>query len=216
MTMRKLLLIVMFVVLYAMGVCAQENNVKFSVNVGPQWNTNIGALVGADVLIPLGHSRLGFEPGIYWSYRSTKSNHDNDQTKEEFNDKLHYVNIPLRFAARVAESDDGAFYMSVLIGPYVAYGLSGKSHCTITEDGNVTKSEVDAFGDKGRLDSRFDYGLNFGIDAIVKQHLKISAFSEIGLKKIYKPYNFVEDLLGDIFGVTKINIGAGITVGYQF
>lgn len=27
---------------------------------------------------------------------------------------------------------------------------------------------------------------------------------------------FVDDLLGDMFGVTKINIGAGITVGYQF
>ena len=214
--MRKAFLLLLSIVFSGIVAGAQENSVRFSINVGPQWNSKIGASLGADANIPFGCSRWSFEPGVYWSFRNATYDYSHNQTKEEYNDKLHYLNVPLRFAACIAGSEGGAFNMSILFGPYFAYGLSGNSHCMVTEDGIVTKYKVGAFSDEGRLESRFDYGLNFGIAAIVKQHVKIGAFTEIGLKNIYKPQSFFDDILGDLVGVTKINIGAGISVGYQF
>lgn len=199
------------------GAWAQENNVKMSVNVGVQWSSDMGAVAGADALIPFGQSRWGFEPGLYWSYRNATSEKSENNNKEEYSDKVHYLSVPLRFAVRVAGRADGPFNMSLLFGPYVAYGLGGTSHCTVTKDGNVTKTEAGAFSDKGRLRSRLDYGLNIGLNAVIKQHVKVGLFSEIGLKDIYRPNSIVEDLIGDMLGgVTKINLGAGVTVGYRF
>lgn len=198
------------------GASAQENRIKISVNAGPQWNDNTGVTAGADAFIPFGQSRWGFEPGLYWSFRNVSSDHSDNSVKEEYNDKLHYVSVPLRLAVRMAGREDGPFRMSFLFGPYLAYGIDGTSHWTITKDGRTTKGEAGAFSDEGRLKSRFDYGLNFGLNAVVNQHFKVGAFAEIGLKDIYRQNHFIEELIGDLFGVTKINIGAGVTLGYQF
>lgn len=207
------------------GVWAQDGGVKISVNAGPQWSSHLGVTAGVDALIPFGHSRWGFEPGLYWSMRNTNventTKYTTDNTKstitKEYSDKTHYISVPLRVALRIVDHEDSAFKMSLLFGPYLAYGLGGTSHCTITKDGTITKSQADAFGDKGRLQSRFDYGLNMGISAVVKQHVKIRVFTEIGLKDIYKPTSVAEDIIGDLFGgITKINTNVGVTVGYQF
>lgn len=195
---------------------AQEKHVKISINAGLKGNSALGGLAGVDVHIPFGQSRWGFEPGLYWSFRNHGSEKTVNSTKQEYSTKAHYLDIPLRFTVDVAGSKDGPFYMSVLMGPYLAYGLSGTSHSTTTIDGQVTKSEVNAFSSEGRLKSRFDYGINMGANAIIKQHFKVGIFTEIGFRDIYRPMDDVEDLLGTVFAITKINIGAGITVGYQF
>lgn len=201
----------------ATGALAQENGVKLSVNVGPQWNDKTGFLAGVNASIPFGQSRWGFEPGIYYSFRNVSSDDSENNVKVECNDKLHYINVPLRLAVRVAGQADGPFNMSLLFGPYLAYGLDGKSHYTLTQDGKSNKEEPDAFSDRGRLKSRFDYGLNLGLSAVIKQHFKVGVFTEIGLKDIYRPNTMAEDLIGDLFGgITKTNLGGGITVGYQF
>lgn len=198
------------------GASAQENGVKLSVNAGAQWNELTGAVAGLDAHIPFGQSRWGFEPGLYWSYRHRTSDHSEGGNKEEYDDKMHYLTVPLRFSARVAGSEDGPFSMSVLFGPYLAYGLGGTSRCTVTKDGQVTKAEAGAFSDEGRVSSRFDCGLNMGLSAVIKQHFKVGLFGEVGLKDIYRQNSIAEELIGDLFGVTKVNLGAGITVGYQF
>lgn len=201
----------------AAGAWAQENNVKISVNAGAQWSSDMGAVAGADALIPFGQSRWGFEPGLYWSYRNVTSENSNNNNKEKYSDKIHYLNVPLRFAVRVAGREDGPFNMSLLFGPYVAYGLGGTSRSTITKDGNVNKDKTGAFSDEGRLRSRLDYGLNLGLNAVIKQHVKVTVFSEIGLRDIYRQNSIAEELIGDLFGgVTKINLGAGVTLGYRF
>lgn len=214
--MRKYILSLVLAALVVAGAWAQENRVKVSVNVGPQWSSDLGVLVGADALIPFGESRWGFEPGLYWSYRNVSSDHSDNSNKEESTDKLHYINVPLRLAVRVAGHEDSPFNMSILFGPYFAYGVDGTSRCTIMKDGQTTQFEHSAFSDEGRLSSRFDYGLNLGLSAVIKQHIKVGVFTEIGLKDIYRPSTVAEDLIGDLFGITKTNLGGGITVGYQF
>ena len=123
---------------------------------------------------------------------------------------------------RVAGYQNGPFNLSVFYGPYLAYGLNGTSHYTLTKDGEVTKSEANAFSDKGRLRSRFDFGLNLGLKAVIKQHLKVGVFTQLGCRHIYKPISDLAEFFGDLLGrmtmfnMTKNNIGVGITVGYQF
>ena len=216
--MKKRLFTLALAAFMAVGASAQESNTKVSVNVGPQWSSGLGVKAGADVHIPFGQSRWGFELGIYWSMRNATPEETKNDVKYEYSDKVHYIDVPLRFAAHLAGREDGPFSMSLLFGPYFSYGISGKSYCTITKDGTPTKNKVAAFGDKGRLRSRFDYGLNAGVSAVIRQHVKVSAFAEVGLKNIYRPSSWVEDVISDILfgGMTKKNIGTGITVGYQF
>lgn len=214
--MKKHFFALALAALMAVGAMAQENRTKISVNAGPQWNSELGFKAGADVHIPLGNSRWGFEPGLYWSYRHATADHSGDGKKEEFDDKLHYLKLPLLFNVRAAGREDGAFKMSFLFGPYFAYGLDGTSHCAMMKDGELTKFKAGAFSDEGRLESRVDYGLEFGVDAVIRKHFKVGVFTEIGLKDIYRPNSFFEDLIGDLFGVTKVNIGAGVSLGYQF
>lgn len=215
--MKKLIFSLALAACMATGASAQESNVKLSVNAGPQWNDQTGFLVGVDASIPFGESRWGFEPGVYYSFRNVSSDNSEGSVKAECNDKLHYINVPLRLSVRVAGQEDGPFKMSLLFGPYLSYGLSGKSHYTITKDGVAAKEKYDAFSDKGHLESRLDYGLNVGLSAVIKQHFKVGVFTEIGLKDIYKENSVAEDLVGDLFGgITKVNLGGGITVGYQF
>ena len=78
------------------------------------------------------------------------------------------------------------------------------------------KASPTPFSSEGRLESRFDYGLNWGLSAVIQQHLKVGLFTEIGLKGIYRQNSIAEVIIGDLFGVTKINLGAGISIGYQF
>lgn len=217
--MKKKLFSLALAALMATGASAQENKVKFSINAGPQWSPATGATAGVDALIPFGQSRLGFEPGVYWSFRHYTSDKTSNGDEEKYDDKMHYLNVPLRFNVRVAGDADSPFNLSVFCGPYIAYGLDGTSRSTAIKHGTYiheVNSKTDAFGDNGRMESRFDYGLDMGLSAVVKQHLKLRGFVEIGLKDIYRQNGFAEELIGDIFGITKINIGAGITVGYQF
>ena len=214
--MKKQLFLLLLTAFVTLGALAQENGMRIGINVGPQWNDKLGCMAGVDALIPFGQSRWGFEPGLYWSFRHAASEHSENSTKEEYDDKMHYLDVPLRLAVRVAGREDGPFNMSILFGPYLAYGLGGTSHCTITKDGQVTRGETGAFSDAGRLKSRLDYGLNIGLNAVIRQHVKVGAFTEIGLKDIYRQNSIAEELIGDIFGVTKINLGAGFSVGYQF
>lgn len=214
--MRNYLVSLVMAAFLGTGAWAQENKAKMSINVCPQWHADLGVKAGADVFIPFGQSRWGFEPGLYWSYRNATSEHASNKNQENYNDEVHYLDVPLRLSVRLAGREESPFNMSFLFGPYLAYGLSGTSHYTITKDGNVTQGESDAFSSEGRLESRFDYGLNLGLSAVIQQHLKVGLFTEIGLKEIYRQNSIAEVIIGDLFGVTKINLGAGISVGYQF
>lgn len=196
---------------------AQKNGIKISVNACPQWNGNLGTKIGADALIPFGQSRWGLEPGLYWSFRNVLQECSNNNSKEEYNDRVYYLELPLRVAVRLAGDETSSFCMYGLFGPYFSYGIGGTSHHDTIKDGNTIKNESGAFSDKGRMKSCFDYGLNLGFNAVIRQHVKVGVFTEIGFKDIYKQHSMVEELIGDLFGgITKINIGAGLSVGYQF
>lgn len=198
--------------------------VKVSVLACPQYNENFGVRVGTDLDIPV-NSRWSFVPGIYWSLRNRKSdrsqeytgsNGEINKTISDFHDRAHFLTIPLRIGIRLVDNPDGDFGIKLLFGPYLAYGIDGTSKCDITKNGVKKQTETGAFDANGRYRSRWDYGINSGLHASLKKHFLLGLFVEVGCRKIYNSNSVAEDILGEIFIVNKINMAAGLTLGYQF
>lgn len=76
---------------------------------------------------------------------------------------LNYLQLPVHFAYRYVLSSDVKIIAD--IGPYFAYGLSGKIKYKAI--GSIEAYEVEAFGDG--LYKRFDVGVGIGLGIDVKQ-----------------------------------------------
>lgn len=201
-----------------------SSQVKVGVLACPQSNESLGVRVGTDLNIPF-NSRWSFVPGIYWSLRNRNSykskeydRGDGGQSKTtyDFHDRAHFLTIPLRMGVRLAGNPDGNFALKLLFGPYIAYGIDGTSKCSIDKNSVEEQTEIGAFDANGRYRSRWDYGINSGLNMLLKKHFLLGAFVEVGCRKIYNSNSVAEDILGEIFIVNKINLGVGLTLGYQF
>lgn len=193
--------------------------VKVSIVACPQINESFGVRVGSDFDIPI-NPRWSFVPGVYWSLRNretTSSSTKNGSTKDvKYSDKAHFVTLPLRFGLHIPCKKEDTFALKFLFGPYIAYGIGGNSKSTAITDGVITHHKTEAFDSDGRYNSRFDYGLNVGLNSTIKQHFIAGVFCETGLRKIYNTNNAFEAIISEIFITNKINIAFGVTLGYQF
>ena len=202
---------------------AASAQVKVSLSACPQINENISVRIGTDVDIPL-NARWSFVPGAYWSLRIRNSDvskeYTNDRTTSrshyDYHDKAHFLTIPVRMGLRLNNPTNENLALKLLFGPYIAYGMGGTSKCDITKDGTKEQTETGSFDKDGRYRTRWDYGINVGLNLVVKKHFQFGIFSETGFRKIYNSNNAVEDLLGEIFIVNKINLAFGLSLGYQF
>lgn len=97
----------------------------------------------------------------------------------------------------------------------MAYGIDGTSKSTEDKAGVITTKKVNAFGKEGHLCSRFDYGLNAGLNAIIKGHFIVGVFSEFGFRSIYKSDDILEDIFDKLFHINN-NYAFGITLGCRF
>lgn len=201
-----------------------SSQVKVGVMVCPQFNQSFGVRVGTDIDIPFS-SRWSFVPGAYWSLRNRKSEQSGSFSTSDgegwemtstYRDRAHFLTVPLRMGVRLAGRPDGNFRLKLLFGPYVAYGMGGTSKYDLVKDGVEKHAEAGAFGANGRYRSRWDYGIKTELHMVLRQHFLIGIFEEVGFRKIYKSDSVVDDILGEIFLVNKINVGIGLTLGYQF
>ncbi|MEG0518789.1 MAG: porin family protein [Bacteroidales bacterium] len=201
-----------------------SSQVKVSVLVSPQFNESFGVRVGTDLKIPF-NSRWSFVPGLYWSLRNRNSDQSSEsgesngeiyKTTYDFHDRAHMLTLPLRMGVRLAGKPDGNFALQLLFGPYIAYGIDGTSECNMVKNGVEKQTKIGAFDTNGRYCSRWDYGINCGLNVLLKKHFVLGIFTEIGCRKIYNSNGVLEEILGEIFIVNKINMAAGLTLGYQF
>lgn len=201
-----------------------SSQVKVSVLVSPQFNESFGVRAGTDLNIPF-NSRWSFVPGLYWSlrnrnsYQSSERGHSNGEiykTTYDFHDRAHMLTVPLRMGVRLAGKPDGNFALKLLFGPYIAYGIDGTSECIMVENGVEKQMKIGAFDANGRYRTRWDYGINCGLNVLLKQHFILGVFTEVGCRKIYNSDSVIGEILGEIFIVNKINLAAGLTFGYQF
>lgn len=193
--------------------------VKLDVVISPQINESLGARLGSNLNIPI-NSRWSFMPGVYWSLRNrlgTESSTYNGIKKEtEYSDHAHFVTLPLRLGLQMPCKDEDRLAIKLFFGPYIAYGICGTSKSTVNTGGLETKYEVGAFDSNGRYKDRLDYGLNYGLNILINQHYTVGIFKEFGFRKIYNTNNVIEDIVGEIFLINKINFALGLSLGYQF
>lgn len=217
----KLLLSLLAILLCCHLASAQ---VKVSIVASPQFNENFGVRLGADLDIPL-NSRWSIVPGAYWSLRNRNSYKSQEYSGSDgipniktynFKDRAHFLTVPVRMGGYLAGNPNGSFAIKLLFGPYVAYGIDGTSKFKITNNGIEEQYKTGAFDVNGRYHYRWDYGINTGLNVLLKRHFHLGTFLEVGCRKIYNSNGPIEDILGDIFVVNKINMALGLSFGYQF
>ena len=95
--------------------------------------------------------------GTKWSISETGSSYS--YSRDETYNPI-YVQIPVLGAYRLNLNDN--WNLTLKVGPYFAYGISGKADAEIIKNGIASSEDVDIFSD---LDAkRFDAGIDVGID----------------------------------------------------
>lgn len=162
--MRHFILLLFMAVFTTVIASAQ---VKVSIVACPQINESFGVRVGSDLDMPI-NRRWSFVPGIYWSLRNRETNSSstkNGSTKEvKYSDNAHFVILPLRFGLHIPCKNEDNLALKLLFGTYIAYEVGGNSKSTTNTDGVISHHKTGAFDSDGHYNSRFDYGLNIGLN----------------------------------------------------
>ena len=192
----------------ALGAAAETH---VSIVAAPQFDDRIGVRAGLDADFSLGSSNFSFVPGLYWSMRSfCYSVKAEGKTVFDATDRSHWLSVPLRFAYNFSKGSE-KFQTQLLFGPYVAVGLGGTTSITAPEN-----KKVGSFDKKngGIYDRRFDVGFNVGVNFIIKKHLVLGAFGEIGFMPLG---NLGRYSVLEAFALPFTNnLAFGINIGYRF
>lgn len=214
---KKIILLLLISLSAATCLSAQTKS-NLNIVVSPQLNENFSVRAGVDVDIQF-NKRWSFVPGAHWSLRSRNENETSTvnsvTTTVDYKDRSHFITVPLRCGIRINSVSNQNFALKLLFGPYLAYGIDGTSKSTEDKAGVITTKKVNAFGKEGHLCSRFDYGLNAGLNAIIKGHFIVGVFSEFGFRSIYKSDDILEDIFDKLFHINN-NYAFGITLGCRF
>lgn len=197
--------------------------IKYSIEAAPQSSPDISWKIGGNIEVPIS-KRFSIVSGLHWSDRhrtkkttQTATSYQEIETKtikSSFN--ANFITIPIRLGIRIGKLSNYKNEWRVLVGPYIAYGISGNGNIKTTINGNEEKENVNAFGSDGLYRTRFDYGLSSEIQYIHKDHFNIGLYMENGFRDLYKSDNAFESIMDDLFVVSKINITVGLSVGYIF
>jgi hypothetical protein len=166
----------------------------------------IGYHAGVNIQIPIA-PEFYFQPGLMFS---TKGAENTAVLSPSY--KLSYVEVPLNF---VYKGQVGNGFVFVGFGPYVAYGISGKSIYevgSVTSESDITfKKDLSGLGENllaNNYIKPLDAGGNilFGYELAGGLFLQFNA--QLGLLNI-RPDNYDENS-------TLKNTGYGISLGYRF
>jgi len=137
------------------------------------------------------------QPGLYFTSLGVKQ----EVYEEDATTRLNYLQLPVLASYRIACSN--LIKIHVNVGPYVAYGISGKE--------KYAGVKVDAFGtdeDEGGL-KRFDAGLSFGAGIEVRK-------AYFGLGYDLGLTNILDDEVWETSEVKTRNRNFFITAGFNF
>ncbi|MDL2303595.1 PorT family protein [Dysgonomonas sp. OttesenSCG-928-D17] len=114
-----------------------------------------------------------------------------------------YLQLPLRVGYKLPVADK--FYIMPYAGPYIAYGLGGKTKYTYTylDNGDIETEKRDSFD--GNV-NRFDYGLGLGVSFEYSQFV-LTAEYDWGLQRYVKKEHGYNDAKNKCLTVT---------LGYKF
>lgn len=186
--------------LVGISVNAQDKSTIFGVKAGLNLSN-----VGGD--ISESDAKIGFNVGVTLDYSFTPEFYlltGLELTTKGFKvdlvdatSNLMYLQLPVHVGYKlpVAETTKIVFHA----GPYVAYGIGGKTKATNTEYGKISANSFSTGGYK-----EFDFGLGLGVGA------------EFGKFGVGLGYDFGLINVVDMDGVSVRNMNGYLTVGYKF
>ncbi len=216
--MRKIFILTAVLALFANTVMAQFG-VRAGINIAtlgkdldntdPQIGYNVGLIYDINLT-----GALYLQPGVFLNMKGGKIEqktgvaiYGEDFSSSEINAKLNYLEIPIDFKLKV---DASIFKFDIFAGPFISYGLFGKTEVEGSLLNLATwKEEYNSFKDNGF--KNFDWGFQFGAGWYYGEHLYIGAGYDLGLQNISE---LKEKLNGDKFkGTTGTFI---VWLGYSF
>ena len=213
----------LFFVIIIYSATIVKAQIKYSIEGAPQFSPDISWRVGGNIEMPIS-KRFSIVSGLHWSDRhrikKNTTTITSDQEKEirtkESSFNANFITIPVRLAIRIGTLSNYKNKWRVLLGPYIAYGISGNGNIKTSINGKENNEDVKTFGNDGLYRTRWDYGLSSEIQYIHKDHFNMGIFMENGFRDLYKSDNAFESIMDDLFVVSKINITVGFSVGYIF
>lgn len=207
---------IFFILLASLCIATTNAQVKSSINISPEISGGVGVKAGADLSIKL-NNRLSLVPGIYWELRNRVDNeHSSKGIDYHARDLNHYISVPIRLGITLFGVESSRVSGTLLVGPYIACGVGGTSRWRITDNGTTTTNSCDAFTEESQCPTRFDYGLNFGFNILLKEHFVIGAYGEFGFKRIYQFKSNWANFFGSLMPGMTNHIALGLNFGYQF
>jgi hypothetical protein len=167
--MKKLRLLVATAVLattFSFASAQMAFTVKGGVNVSNFYSDELSdknAKVGFHVGLQADYEfspNMAIQPGLFFTTKGSKVTTDYEGYEGEFSQNLMYLQIPVHFAYKQDITPGTRIVFHA--GPYVAYGVGGKSKVTA---GTVTLESDKVFGDGILQYKSFDAGLGLGIGA---------------------------------------------------
>jgi hypothetical protein len=177
----------------ASGIQAQSVGVKGGLNFAnvlskddketysKDFKSLLGFHAGLTVDFPLS-DMVSFQTGAILNTKGFKFENSQTASKISGSANLLYVDIPLHLKATFGSNDLKIF---ALAGPYVGWGLSGKTKTEVTIAGVTNKDEKDVkFGSAKDDDlKRLDYGVSIGA-GIELNRVTIGATYNLGLANL--------------------------------
>jgi len=171
-----------------------------------------GYNIGANVEVPIAQD-FYIQPGLLFTTKGAKIDRDYSGQPADVTTTLSYLEVPVNFLYKPAV---GSGKLLLGFGPYVAFGLGGKSKVEgsgVKQDYDVEyQNTVTATDPKDKSYFRkIDAGANllFGYEFSNKLSAQLNA--QLGLAKINPEYEY---LSGDKSSFK--NTGFGVSVGYRF
>lgn len=203
----------------------------------PNTDDRLGWHVGGAADIALSRNGVWrLQPGLQFAQKGWAFDgfYGNEQImKSAFSTRLHYLQLPVLMTARLRLG--GENYLTFKVGPYVAYGLSGKTTLRINDTDHEETFSQNHFSDPCNFYgvaydkenhrvaypkfNRWDAGLAEGIDLTFGQVI-VGASVALGLTpvsdEIFMGNTLDKAVSAVFFGGGPKNFTAELSVGYQF
>ncbi len=161
---------------------------------------NPGYHVGVALDFPI-EDWLSIESGLLLSKKGFKVSEEGDGYSSEAKMNLLYLNMPVTPKATI---NAGKVKLYVVAGPYLAYGISGKTKYTMTYNGD-SESESDEikWGDDPENDDlkRIDFGLSMGGGVLIDA-FQIGIAYDLGLSNISVITDYDTKIKNKVLGFT--------------
>lgn len=152
---------------------------------------------------------IGIQPGIYYSYNSSKMELEILGTTNSVTYSTHAIQVPVYLMYYSNTEINDGFFAGV--GPFANYYFSGTKKGDINSGGSVSasSSESISFGnDASKDDSKpFDYGASVTAGYVLPMGLAFRAYFNLGLANLQPE--------GDKDNRMK-SMSVGVSVGYNF